>query len=340
MSSQAAALQHVSETLLCCAHDLLSLCESSSLLLLSRLCSSAALEAGSACPEESLRALAAPVLSVTASLRALAAYPVELAAALLGRAAAAAAASVRAVPAALRMTAAAGGGGGSAALSAAAPAQHSSSSSSSSRQLPSPYVASILRPLRSVLSLGSGAHSLRLASSSMLPALLEPESALARALLARVACEACSALATALAATLAGLASQEASLQWLKKVQSATSAGASAAGSAGSAAGSAGHPDSAGALSETDRIGLQLALDVHALGKELGGAAGTGTGTGAAAQPQQQLSISGCLGLSWDAAALSLGSSRQPPHREAAALLSAFQALQEHIKPYERFLQR
>jgi hypothetical protein len=167
--------------------------------------------------------LAAVLNAAAAEVAAVGPYCLAAARAALTASCAQALASVRAVPATFRMT------------SKAAP-RHAS-----------PYVASLLRPLRACVL--------------EVPGLLPPLSASpdVRALVAGVAEDVTAAFDSTVTGALAGLQQMEASLQWLKKP-------AAGPGGSGAVAGGGGGP-----VSDADKIGLQLYLDVRAYGGELAG---------------------------------------------------------------------
>ena len=174
-------------------------------------------------------------------LRCLAAYHAAVARCLLSRSCSAPLASLRAVPATFRMTA------------KAAPAK------------PSPYAAGVWRPLRALLAMmttttmqqqtaaGNSNSNSSTAGPQLLTGLPAP---LLRSLAHGVVADVSASLESSLTSVLDGLRHMEESLAWLKKTPG-TAGGAPAPGL-----------PSSGAASDSDKIGLQLWLDVRAVRKE------------------------------------------------------------------------
>lgn len=171
--------------------------------------------------------------SASSQLRALQAYHLAVVRAALGRACCAPLASLRAVPATFRMTA------------KGAPSK------------PSPYAASVLKPLR--VALAAAAPSGRPWSLAGIPP------AQLSALALGVCGEAGASLDATLASVLESLARMEESLAWLKKGPAAQQAPGAA-------------------VSDSDKIGLQLHLDVRAMARDAADVlASAGDGSAAAA---------------------------------------------------------
>jgi hypothetical protein len=232
---------------------------------------------------ESERALLAPALAGAEQLQRLGAYAHALCGALVGRQCAAAAGGARALPAALK-------------------ALPTGAAGAPPRSNPSPYVAAVTAPLRAFLARDAAAAG-GAAAAAANPQL--------RAAALAAATAAAEALEAAVAATLDSLSAMESSLEWLKK-GGAGGGGAGGAGGAGGSGGGGGGGDSA-------RIGAQLATDVRALGKELGGEA-----------------LGGALGVAWDAAAGALepAGGAGAAHPAAAQLCAAVQRALKLVAPY------
>jgi hypothetical protein len=192
-------------------------------------------------PPASSAAVAALLASASASLRALRSWHLAVARALLARSCAAPLASLRAVPATFRMT------------NKAAPSK------------PSPYVATVLKPLRALVGAASSPAAAAATTGGSDKGGKPAPAAAPLLLLAGLPAEHLCALAagvvgdvgTSLDGTLGGvlssLARMEESLAWLKKAP----AGATGAGGGG-----------ASAATDSDKIGLQLLLDVRALARD------------------------------------------------------------------------
>jgi hypothetical protein len=265
------------ETILAAARDALVLADAATLLLCSKALGASSGRTGGGgdggggggSDPAGQRALVAAVARAAAGLRALAPYAAAAAQACLLKQCTSVCGAIRTVPSALRIGGAGGGGagGGGGGGGAARPLPRS----------PSPYVASLLRPLRTavaaVLPVDAGAAT----PSPGVDAPRHPFEALVALVCAGVIVGVLGEAAAVVAAVKEDVERTDASLQWLKQ-------------SGGAGGGAAGGP-----ITDADRITLQLALDVKAVGREVGEGGGGGEGgTAAAAQP-----LGAVLGLRW-----------------------------------------
>jgi hypothetical protein len=140
----------------------------------------------------------------------------------------------------------------------------------------------------------------------------------ANALLSAALGRAAAAFAATLRSTLESLSTLEASLQWLKKSSAAEAPAAPAAPAPAPAAAAPAAPEGIAV-----RIGVQLTLDCHALGRELGSGA-----------------LGGVLGVAWSEAERGLRAGGGAGGGEAAPLLAAYEGALAQCAPYAHLVQQ
>jgi len=153
-----------------------------------------------------------------------------------------------------------------------------------------------------------------------------------------VAGDVVTAFTAALSGTLDSLQTLEASLQWLKKDTSVSVGGEIPVGVGGGGGGTKTGGDGGEilqqqpqGLKDSQRIGLQLALDTWGLGDELGGVGKRGV------EEEGPSSLGHILGLVWDKSELTLSQSIQEKDTFSPlrlALLTSFSKALALARPY------